>query len=307
MEPLHGNDDDDCAIDDLSIHVETADGTLMFRRAENVGLRENSCIFFLDGKRKGQVMKQGEYLFAVDANGKILNRLDWPRNEHDRRNQKGEVYGYHVFWKSRYQSHFEEPLFDETKYLVWIKIQCWHKDSKDDSAPPYRFGEFKDRLVDITIYQKPEGGFDKLKQDSNFAEHLYLDEKLIIRAALERNIDILILESRLTELCRLFQDDVYQNGMKEILDQGNVRGASGRFGNVEVLCAEMCGYDRVVLEDKNCWISFQLRPGSSNLYVLGMGGTLPQLRNVIKTVVKVWSSDPKSRSEFKPNKELSVL
>jgi hypothetical protein len=92
----------------------------------------------------------------------------------------------------------------------------------------------------------------------------------------------------LYEVCVTFQEEIDFNGMKDVLDNGEFRGASGQFDAVKVLCAEMCGYDRVMLEDNSSYVTFQLRPGSKHMYVLGQQGTLPQIRNLVRTVVRIW-------------------
>ncbi len=111
----------------------------------------------------------------------------------------------------------------------------------------------------------------------------------------------------LYEMCITFQDEVYFDGMKAVLDDGEFRGASGQFGSVKVLCAEMCGYDRVMLEDANSYVTFQLRPGSKHMYVLGQQGTLPQIRNLVRTVVRMWREKPELRAAFKSDKKVSVI
>jgi hypothetical protein len=95
--------------------------------------------------------------------------------------------------------------------------------------------------------------------------------------------------------------------MKALLDAGQFRGASGQFGPIKVLAAEMCGYDRVMLEDAVSWISLQLRPDCHHMYVLGQQGTLPQIRNLVRTVVRVWNQQPESQKGFKPDKNVSVM
>jgi hypothetical protein len=111
----------------------------------------------------------------------------------------------------------------------------------------------------------------------------------------------------LYEMCITFQDEVYFNGMKAILDGSKYRGASGQFGSVKVLAAEMCGYDRVMLEDAVSYVTFQLRPDSEHMYVLGQQGTLPQIRNLVRTVVRMWNRRPELREAFKPDENVSVM
>src|SRR5690348_9899856 len=86
LEPF--DDNNGITYDELTINVKKATGELMFHQADNVGLAgSTSCIFFVDGKRKGQVMKRAEYLFAIDHEDKIINQIDWPRNCEEEKNR----------------------------------------------------------------------------------------------------------------------------------------------------------------------------------------------------------------------------
>ncbi len=298
-------------VDDLTIRVEKADGDLMFRRADNVGLGESSCIFQFKGNRKDQIMRRGEYAFAIDGKGKIVNRASWPRNDEERRTT-GEVYGWSALWAGRStfpngEARYTDPIWAKVKYLVWVTVEAWHTDTKNDDAPGGRFGEFRDRSIHITIYGEPNQGFEKLQKESSVYTNLSLDSRLMTRGVLDKDYDIVNMGGMLYEMCITFQDEVYFNGMKEVLDGGKHRGASGQFGTVKVLCAEMCGYDRVMLEDAASYVTFQLRPDSKHMYVLGQQGTLPQIRNLVRTVVRTWNQRPELRAAFKPNKNVSVM
>lgn len=79
----------------------------------------------------------------------------------------------------------------------------------------------------------------------------------MLRGALDKDHDIVSIGGMLYEMCVTFQEEMYFNGMKDVLDNGEFRGASGQFGAVKVLCAEMCGYDRVMLEDNSSYVTFQ--------------------------------------------------
>ena len=299
-------------MDDLQIRVQKADGDLMFRRASNVGLGDSSCVFQIGGKREGQVMRRGEYLYAIDNEGTISNHVDWPRNRDEQRELDGEVYAWSVFWTGRTtfangSMGYTDPIWDKTKYLVWVTVEAWHTDTKDDDAPGGRFGELQDRSVHVTIYSEPEQGFEKLQEEANVYTNLRLDSDVMIRAVIRKDHDLVSIGGMLYEMCITFQDEVYFNGMKQVLDDGEFRGASGKFGSVEVLCAEMCGYDRVMLQDSGSYVTFQLRPGSKHMYVLGQDGTLPQIRNLVKTVVRLWNQNSKSRAAFAPNENVSVM
>ena len=306
LEPL--GKDNNLNIDELTIKVQKADGDLMFRKADNVGLGDNSFICQVSGARKGQVMRRGEYLFAIGENNKCLKRLDWPRNSEERRVLDWEVYGKFALWETELSNgHLMNPLWNKTKCLVWVTVEAWHKDSRKDDGPESRFGEFVERTIQLTVYGKPECGFEKLHENANVYENLRIDSNTMIQGALKKDHDLVSMNGMLYEMCIMFQDQVYFNGMKKILDNCNARGASGQFGPVKVLCAEMCGYDRVMLQDANCYVVFQLRPGSDSMYVLGQDGTLPQIRNLVRTVVMMWNENPEVRSKFKSDGNVSVM
>lgn len=284
----------------------------MYRRADNVGLGDSSCIFQFKGNRKDQVMRRGEYLFAIDGKGKIVNRVDWPRNDDEKRKINGEIYGWTALWTGRVTfanntEGYSNPIWGEVKYLVWVTVEAWHADTKNDDVPGGRFGEFKDRSIHITIYSEPDQGFEKLQEESSVYSNLSLDSRLMTRGVIDKDHDIVSIGGMLYEMCITFQDEVYFNGMKEVLDGGKYRGASGQFGSVKVLCAEMCGYDRVMLEDSVSYVTFQLRPGSRHMYVLGQQGTLPQIRNLVRTVVRMWREKPELRAAFKSDEKVSVI
>lgn len=311
MEPNDGQGGTN--VDDLTICVEKADGDLMFRRASNADLGDSSCVFQLKGDRKDQVMRRGEYVFAIDGEGQIINRLNFPRNDEEQRQSLDEVYAWQVLWSSKSLNAsgtgylLSDCLWDETKYLVWVTVEAWHTDTRDDDALSGRFGEFQDRVVRITIYGEPDEGFQKLHEESSVYTNLSLDGRIMTRGFINNDHDLVSISGMLYEMCITFQDEVYFNGMKQVLDDGEFRGASGQFGSVKVLCAEMCGYDRVMLEDSVSYVTFQLRPGSTHMYVLGQQGTLPQIRNLVRTVVRMWREKPDLRAAFKPDQNVSVM
>lgn len=290
-------------IDSLTIKVEKADGDLMFKQACNTGLGEASSFIGM-GERQGQSGKQGEYLFAVSKDGKLIRVLSWPRNDDERRGLGYEVYGWQVLWGHREEDLFQHSLHEDVEWIVQVGVSAWFDSTKDVFNP---FGEFRSRNVHVIVYSKPKEGFMKLHESSSVYENLYLDSKVLMRGMFHKNTDILTINGQLSELCCLFQDEVYFNGMKEVLDAGKFRGASGQLGPVKVLAVVMCGYDRVMIETPNAWASFQLRPGAKSLYVLGVGGTLPRIRNMVRTACKLWNTNSGARKSFKSDANVSVM
>jgi hypothetical protein len=296
-------------VNDLTVKVEKADGDLMYRRASNTGLSENSWCFQTKGKHKDHAMRCGEYIFAIGEDGNILNRVNWPRNAEERRQVGEEIYAWSVLWSERgtfatCKTAYSSPIWDKVKYLVWVSIDAWHLDTKNTED---RFGDFVERVVRVTVYTEPEQGFEKLQRESGVYTNLWLNSDVMMRGALKNDHDILTINGMLYEMCKTFEEEVYFAGMKDVLDKGQYRGASGQFGSAKVLCAELCGYERIMLEDSVCYITFQLQPESKNMYVLGQQGTLPQIRNLVRTVVRMWRENPKVRTGFKPDKKVSVM
>lgn len=141
--------------------------------------------------------------------------------------------------------------------------------------------------------RSPEEGFSKLQTRANVFESIYIDSETLVM--IQNDHYLVLIEGMLNELCRCFQDEVYFNGMKDILRNSKSGGFSGTFNSIKVLAAEVCGYERVVLEDDNCWISFQLSPNSNTMYIFDSGGVLSQLRSLVKDFIEIWNGNSENR------------
>ncbi|MES3031124.1 MAG: hypothetical protein V4697_01785 [Patescibacteria group bacterium] len=296
------------SVDNLTIRVQKADGDLLFRQAQNSGLGDHSFIITTEESRKSQVMRVGEYLFAIDDHNTIINRLEWLFNE----NQSGKrypVYAKNVLWatKNADASSLSDPIWDNVAYLVWATVSTWHTDTGVNNEPESRFGECLERNIEITIYGKPDCGFRKLDEKSSIWSNLRFNSRVMMRAVMDKDTDLLQMLGCQWELCKFFQEEVWDKGMKQAYDQFKTRGASGQFGSTNVLVADMCGYHRVMFQNNTCWISFQLRPGGTDMYVLGQDGTLPQLRQLVRSMVLMWIQSPECRENFKADEKVTVM
>lgn len=293
-------------VDDLTIKVERADAQLMYRQGKNTGLeaKGGSCSWSMPmaGPRNGQAGKRGHYLLAIDKDGCIINSINWGD-----KNSSEPVYGWHSLWATKVgPEHFTDCLYDQVKYLVWVTVETWYEYIKGFEDTP--FGDFIDRTMTVTIYSAPEQGFSKLSDEANVYDHLWLDDDVMIRGSMRNDHDILRINGMLTELCHQFKTDVYNNGMRDVADSHPKHriAASGQFGPVEVLVAEMCGYERIQLDTDTCRITFQIRPDATNAYVLAMQGRLPQLREIVRTVIEYWNHREGGRADFAYNQEVCV-
>ncbi|NMB91263.1 hypothetical protein GYA37_00245 [candidate division WWE3 bacterium] len=316
MEPYNGQDDG--RLDNLLIiRVQKADADLMFKRAHNLGLgNSDSCAFSTIRQHEMHIGKRGEYMFAIDNSEKIINRVDWPRDrEEQRKADQLCVYASDIFWSQRHERIYSGSIIEKVKYLVWVTVEAWYTDNKytddkytgNERGYRSRFGELLSTSIRITIYQEPEQGFEKLLKESNLYESLVLDTRLLQRGLMMRDVDIITMRGMLGEMCITFQDEVYFNGMKEMREKVEFRSASGKFGAVRVLCAEMCGCDFVTLRDVDSQITFRVYSDFTHMHVVGQTGTLPQIRNLVKTVVRMWNQNTEARNAFKTNEDLYVV
>jgi uncharacterized membrane protein YgcG len=179
-------------VDGLTIRVQKADGDLLFRQAQNTGLGDYSMIFSMEDNRKDQVMRMGEYIFAIDDRNAIINRLDWPLND-QQATRRYPVYAKNVFWAktSPGGNILSDPIWNKVAYLVWVTVEAWHKDTKVDGEPESRFGECLERNIRITVYGKPDCGFEELYEKSSIWSNLRLNQRVTTRSIIDKDVDLL--------------------------------------------------------------------------------------------------------------------
>ena len=297
IEPL--DDRRGTRVDDLNIKVQIADGDLLYRQADNVGLHGMDSVLFAEkGEKDFELGRSGECLFLIDHLGVIMDRVDW--SIHDVNHPPR--YANSALW-----SHQGNSRHNLIQFLVWVTVYNWHEDLRLGDTFRERFGVLRRREMHITIYKAPKDGFLELDEKSSVFENLYLTMNKIYHGIHIKDESLQRIAGRLDELCRLFQDAVFFRGMRAVLQEGQCRGASGQMDSVKVLCAEMCGYERVMLEDDVAWVSFQARSETSGLYTLGLGGTLPQIRNLVMNTILFWNCKPELRDQFQPDPNISVF
>lgn len=291
-------------IDNLSIGVRVADANLMYAQAQNVGLQNNTSgqSWITNVKPDGteRYGSQAEYLLAIDENGSIINELSWPETRMSSLSKSG--YARDVFWTNN--RSFEVYLYAVT-YLVWVTVQTWYRAIPDDD---WVADTFVERSVSITIHKAPKQGFQALEEDANVFDNLFLSSEVLSTGGRQADHHIIMISGMLAELAEFFNSEVYNNGMRDVaLGGGNWASGSGYVGSVRVLIGESCGYERIMLNNATCWLSLQTRNAGQSLYVLGMGGRLPELRNLVKTVITHWNYKADGRAHFSHDSEVYVL
>lgn len=248
------------ATNNLTIRVQKADGDLMFRRAENFGLGDGSLVIKTSGARKGQIMRQGEYLFAIGGSqNKIINRLKWIKTT----GKREDVYGGSILTPTQVTinaGNVCHSICHITKYLVWVTVIAWHERNIDSDYSS--FGKMIDRFVHLTIYKQPNEGFYELLHSADIFTNLSLDGHTLGRGLIKQDRDFIIMSGMLNEMCFTFQDGAYLAGMKEWLDY-EIPWTSG---DITVTCSQPYEYRIIRLKDSFCAVSF-IQYGSKSAYV----------------------------------------
>lgn len=285
-------------VDDLTIKVEKADGDLLFRETQDRGCLGDKTISECNGgARKGQVIKRGEHLFAFSEDGEPLNTLAHNENVSS---ENLPIYAEQIFWRNIQGDMRSQPIFKDVKYLVWVTVVAYYKDSGDANDP---YGEFVDRTLEATIYKEPKEGFLKLERDSRLEDHLLLSNGVFMDDALRKNRQLDGVKAHLQELADIFYEFVYCRGMEEILEEVNFKGSSGEFGGVSVKAGWGLGRVGIGLSNSEIELEFQIVDETKVMYMGYVYGRLPAIRQLVMNVVLTWS-DEEARESFGPDKSV---
>lgn len=86
----------------------------------------------------------------------------------------------------------------------------------------------------MTVYRPPECGFEKLEENSSVWRNLRMNKGVTFKTIVEKDHDITQMMGCTWELCKMFQEEVWDKGMKQVYErickQSKIRGASGQFG-----------------------------------------------------------------------------
>lgn len=302
-QPMLPNPDpmDARSVDNLTIRVEIADEQLMLRQADIVGLGRDSYLYNGHGSQRC-VGKQAEYLFAITQGKRIIRRLDWPLPGDDVVASKAPVYGWHVLLKPDAEVPGVTRLLDnEVSHLVWVKVNTWYRDTGNTSWPGSRFGQFQSRDLEITVYGPPKCGFAALRERSMSWTHLHISNPLIANGLSRKDPIITQIAGCVVELCSLFVDEVWNNGLGEMC-----RDSGGRLaGRLEQTTVRVHPVDNqtwcfVLESDAGTRVEFWIPDDKGSINVRSQNGTLPELRQLVRSAVFTWREKPKSRAKILP-------
>ena len=283
-------------IDDLTIKVEKADGDLMYRTADNVGVHgQGGAIYATKGPKKGQVCKQGEHFFAFSEDGTMLNKLGYSGDLFN--DSRKPVYGNQIFWTEVNGDRLSGAIFSETAFLVWVTVRAWYEDTGRSDEP---FGKFVERTLHVTVYMPPKKGFLKLEKESRLEDHLVITNRVRMDAALSQDNRVGGVSEHLNELAEMFYACVYSKGMEDALEKAEWKGCSGTFGGVSVKA--VWGFQRIGVELSNdkAEIELHIHDDSKLMYAGSVYGRLPEIRQLVIDAIFGWQ-DEEAREAFGPD------
>lgn len=291
-------------VDDLSITVQRADGDLLFRRADNIGLGDHAFLAEVTRRRRNQLGRRGEAIFAIGDHGQILNQLRWPRNPDDHpkvvADPKHGQFAREVFngGHRRYVAEtgsmpWVDSYLEETHCLVWVTVETWHLKTGKHDQPGDQFGELQERTMAITIYLAPREGFLALATRARLEDHLQLNTRVLCTAALNKNMEEWRLGGNLDELVFWFAELAYLRGIRQFLNT-HLWGTTLHCGPVRLLAKQGNNNHRMILLCGGDWLHLKrdLTNPDHDLRVLDFKGTIPRLRAMVLQAANTMASNP---------------
>jgi hypothetical protein len=276
------------SITNLIIKVQKADADLMYRQPCNSGSIIDEVLTGSD-----RILKREEFLLAIGDDGLVINRVDWPKSE-DEKHKNMNLFGCAVLYVKgdADQGNDVKYIGDAIKYLVWVTVDGRYMKTNPSETLQSGIGKLIDCAVAVIIYKKPAQGFADLETHSRRTDNLIITGDTLTYGVIKNDYEMIKIGGRLDELCQTFCEDVFVNGMyAQVVDSDCF--FSGRFGSVEAIYYQ----SQIKLRDSQSWITFQIA-SEDHLYIYDMHGRFPELRNLIRSVVRVWQNS-ENRANFK--------
>ncbi|MBI4022563.1 hypothetical protein HY375_00115 [Candidatus Berkelbacteria bacterium] len=262
------------------IAVERADAELLFRRGRGTG--PNGWIMSSD--RPDQVAQNREFAYLFNQPS------DSPR----------EPDMLEGLWWYETEPYFVRDLFRkypgrDFSMVAWVDQYDWHhRNPPEIRESGSEFGKFIERELRITLYLRPEVGWETLFARANFMDHARLHSKFLLESVLETDsptcMDYRAANAVLAEITAAFAREVLAKGLEVIIDTSTKRGMSGQFGPVTLMSWVMCG--RVVLTfregDDDFSVIGEEHNLAGNIGWQSVDATLPDVRRMVGHVTRVW-------------------
>lgn len=265
----------------INITVKRADPDFLYTLGENLD-GANGSIF--NENRPGEKGIKRDHLYTVGKDDEIISK--WYYTQPDSRD---------MLTVMQIIDNGDEFL-SKVAYFVWLTAYHWYKKPTEGQANEgMNLGEYLYTELYYTVHLPPDEGWRWLIETTKLTKNVTLYNRLLVRGyAKELNgghkVGYEVAVSLLNGLARKFQDNVYLNGLKEIIDASKVKEMSGQFGEVGMLSYVLAGR-----------IQFTLSDGTHEFTIIGEEGaedprmgynsiyaTYPTASNLVQTVIEKW-------------------
>jgi hypothetical protein len=262
---------------DVTITVQRADPTFMYRQADNV-LGYGQFV----SKQGGMRGTRNEYIWAVAYDGRPSVRMTW----------------------NKFEAHKVKDLFNrlftEALYLIWVTEYDWFESvTGPEDSQGIEFGPHAGREINYTVYESPKGEtFRELIKRTNVLSNVEITTDRLMQAISNQDPDFEALRNSLRDLCHSFERRVYEQGLKEVIEKSDARGMSGVFFGVELRSYILAGRMMLTFEgpnsdDPEIRDSFTMigqdPPSKANLGMQSIFCTGDRARQLVRTVIDAWT------------------
>jgi len=276
----------------LSIQVKKADENLMMFRGEYIdGIRMS-----LIGEN-GTVGTKRQEAFFVNSKDNIIDMISWSKDVSSR--IKDEIGSGKIISE------------DDLKYLILTTTYNYYQEIEDwyEKGLENQMGKRISKKIKIQIYLPPKIGFTKLLKKTDSMENIRLHMNDIIKSQILSDpiYDNVLIE--INKLIKKFENDVYLNGLKDIIDKSTMKGMSGNFGSVKLNSFVMAGRIMFTFEKEKDDITFLCAENEipSRMGFHSINATWPTAKSIIKEVIENWeNSTTPLGNRMKDDKNLGI-
>jgi hypothetical protein len=282
--------------DFLSINVERADVDLMCRSGYAAGVRDECFEAHSRGEFAGLVGRRAEYLYAVGADDEVVNSLSWLNCPLDEGANLAPQCGRDIFVTDETRDSEGSLLdleldFNRACCLVWVTVETIHQSVGNGDRASSRLGDCLRRHFTVTIYKRPEVGFEQLYLQSMNDEFMRLDDNMLKSERAQHDHKVARVLGRLDELVHLFDEEVLRQGLMWTALGEAIMGTS--ISSVSM----MAGRGSVVLIEQDCHLSLSVINHPPQ--VTQVGGTIGQIRSLVKKIAVCWHEVEGARLNFR--------
>lgn len=188
------------------------------------------------------------------------------------------------------------------KYLIKFRYETW-----------YRTEDKQDVLecqVYLTLYKIPEEGLAQLITSSDPAKNVYMTDRDVIESLFcDARTDYEKASEVLREFGVRFNDEVWEKGLREILDEAS-SATKGTYHGVTMLTIFTCGRCLINLDRGDRYVAFAAEDSKgTKMHFMGHAGSVDEIREITDSFIESWNSlTPEERVDVqKPDNKVSFL